>query len=65
MAMVRMLYNCQQGDRGGCGTRTAIGRAFAEMETEKEMQSAAAELCLPQKNDIEVMKDTETNARKK
>jgi len=64
VAMVRMLYNYQQGDRGGRGTRTAIGRAFVEMETTAEMQLAAAELCPPQKSETEVTKETEAETKK-
>lgn len=46
VAMVRMLYNYKRGDTG-VGSRTAIGRAFVEMETEEGMQNAVAALCLP------------------
>mmetsp|Transcript_24464 Transcript_24464/g.28837 ORF Transcript_24464/g.28837 Transcript_24464/m.28837 type:complete len:458 (-) Transcript_24464:246-1619(-) len=64
VAMVRMLYNYQQGERGGRGTRTAIGRAFVEMETTAEMQLAAAELCPPQKSETKVTKETEAETKK-
>jgi len=64
VAMVKMLYNFHQGDRGGRGSRTAIGRAFVEMETEEEMQLAAAQFCPPQKNETEIKKDSETDAKK-
>merc|ERR1740124_1794641 len=58
VAMVRMLYNYKKGDNGN-GSRTAIGRAFAEMETEEEMQNAAAAFCVPESDVKESGKETE------
>jgi len=58
VAMVRMLYNYKKGDNGN-GSRTAIGRAFVEMETEEEMQNAAAAFCVPESDVKESDKETE------
>merc|ERR1740124_811091 len=56
--MVRMLYNYKKGDNGN-GSRTAIGRAFVEMETEEEMQNAAAAFCVPESDVKESDSETE------